>query len=220
MNRKGNKTFVEPLRDIEDVKAVGAELLEEDKATGQFAFVVWSICIYTGFRIGDILRMKVNNVCGARKQIREHIRMKEQKTKKHKAEPRTIAVNPELKPILKEYIDGLDWKGGIKAESFLFPSPRKDGKHISYQWFVNRLKDAAGAAGIDQRITAHTTRKTFAYHWWITNRDNKEEYPTRAAAKEMLSKDILRHRRIEHTEQYICINQEELDRATNTISFK
>ena len=220
MNRKGNKTFVEPLREVDDIKAIGAELKEEDEKTGQFAFVVWAICIYTGFRIGDVLRLKVNNVSGARKEVREHIRIKEQKTKKHKAEPRTIAINPELKPILQEYISGLNWKDGIKGESYLFPSPRLEGKHISYQWFMNRLKDAAAAAGIDQRITAHTTRKTYAYMWWITNRDNRQEYPTRADAKSMLSREILRHEKIAYTERYICINQEELDRATNTVSFK
>lgn len=220
MNKKGNKTFVEPLRDVSDIKAISAELLEGDKEAGQFAFVVWSICIYTGFRIGDVLRLKVNNISGARKEVRKHIRVKEQKTRKHKEEPRTIAINPELKPILQEYINGLDWKGGVKGESYLFPSPRKEGKHISYQWFMNRLKDAAAAAGIDQRITAHTARKTYAYTWWIANRDNRTEYPTRADAKEKLSKDILRHEKLAHTERYICIDQDELDRATNTVSYK
>ena len=220
MNKKGGKTFVEPLRELSDIQAIGAELLEEDKKTGQFAYVIWSLCIYTGFRIGDILRLKVNNVSGARKEVRGHIRIKEQKTKKHKAEPRTIAINPELRPILQEYINGLDWKGGTKGESFLFPSPRLEGKHISYQWFMNRLKDAAAAAGIEQRITAHTTRKTYAYMWWITNRDNRQEYPTRADAKAMLSREILRHEKISYTERYICIDQEELDRATNTVSYK
>jgi len=220
MNKKGNRTFVEPLRDAADVQAIGEFLQEEDNRTGQFAFVVWAVCIYTGFRIGDVLRLKVGNVSGAGKVVREHIRVKEQKTRKHKAEPRTIAVNPELKPILQKYIDGLDWKGGIKSESYLFPSPRKEGQAITYQWFVNRLKDAAIAAGIDQRITAHTTRKTYAYCWWMANRDNRTDYPTRADAKQKLSKDILRHEKIAHTERYICIDQEELDRATNTVSFK
>lgn len=220
MNKKGSRTFVEPLRDIEQIKGIGLELLEEDKRTGQFAFVIWSICIYTGFRIGDVLRLKVNNVSTTGKRVREHLTVYEQKTRSSKEKPRRVRINPELQPILQEYINSLDWKGGIKGESYLFPSPRKDGKHITYQWAIKRIQDAAAAAGVQQRVTTHTMRKTFAYTWWILNRDNRNEYPTRADAKEYLSREILRHEKVEHTERYICIDQEELDRATNTVSYK
>lgn len=219
-NPKGSKTFLEPIRDLEDIRAMGEALKEEDTQSGQYAYVIWCIGIYTGLRIEDILTLKINNICGRGKIVRERFRIREKKTDKEQLRK----INAELRPVLQEYIDGLQWgragdTAGVKGESFLFPSPRIKGKHIGYAWFRNRLTDAAAAAGIRQRVATHTMRKTFAYRWWITNRDNRAEYPTRADAKAMLSRDLLKHEKVPYTERYICIDQEEIDRATDTVSY-
>lgn len=114
---------------------------------------LFSFGIYTGFRISDILRLKVRD---AKNFIADDsVYIVEKKTKKE----REIQLNPALKKILKEYIrDKEDYQ-------YLFESRKttdKVHKPISREHFGRILKEAGSYFGM-KRINTHTMRKTFGY---------------------------------------------------------
>ena len=125
MNKKGSITAVEPIYSAEDVRAMGAYLLEEDKQRQQPAYIIWLLCVNGGFRVGDMLKLKVYQIYGTGKKVKDYIEIREEK--RGKVQKRRIAA--ELKKPLQEYVNGLDWKGGVKYQSYLFASSRKEGKH-------------------------------------------------------------------------------------------
>ena len=212
MNQRGNRTAAEPLRNVEDVRAIGQCLLREDRSRGQPAFIVWVIGVQCGFRIGDILSLRVGHVAGKGKRIRDYIEIRE--AKRGKVIKRKLP--DDVKQILQAYVDGLDWKGGTKYESYLFESPRNPKNHYSRAWMISRLHEAAALCGIEQSVTTHTMRKTFAYHF-IEN--NKAEFGSEDECIRFLSKEVLRHDSICTTLRYIGVEQDYLDRTTARISF-
>jgi integrase len=164
-----------------------------------------------GFRIGDALKLRVSQICGTGKKVKNHIEVKEQKTEKVVTRP----IPPEIKQALQEYIDSLRWeKGGVKFQSYLFESERKPGKHYCKEWVNNRLKIAAAACGIEQRVTTHTMRKTFAYWTYMTHKDNRQEFATERECLEFISASVMRHSSAKVTLRYIGLEQEKVERIT------
>lgn len=215
MNSKGSKRAVEPLRNIEDVTAIGAYLKERDAETGQAAYIIWLLCVNGGFRIGDILKLRVFQLCGKGKRIHEYIELREEK--RGKAIKRKIPA--QVRPILQAYINGLDWKSGIKFQSYLFESARNPGRPYSYQWINDRLKAAAIVCGINQPVTTHTMRKTFAYHYFQTNKNKRDLFSTEKECLDFLSHDILKHGSIAETLRYTGIQQDLIDKTTGNVCF-
>jgi len=210
MNPKGSKTFLEPLDSIEDIIAIIEELAKEDRARGgQPACPIFTIGVFCGFRIGDILELKIGNVCDKGKRIKTTIRIREQK----RGKPIERTVPDIARKILKEYIDSLDWSK-VKYQSYLFESTRRAGHPYTCAWFSQRLKLAAAVCGIEQRVASHTMRKTFARLAYDTNRQNHSAYPTEYSALESVSK-MIGHSTTATTERYIGLDKE---RERETIS--
>lgn len=204
MNKKGSKTAVEPIYNPDDVKAIGAYLKEEDERREQPAYLIWLLCLVCGYRIGDVLRLRIGNVLTRGKKIRDYLEFREEKTEK--AQKRKIL--PEVKAELEKYIERKDWKK-TKYQSYLFESERVEGKPYTYQWMNERLKDARIACNIEQRITTHTMRKTFAYNFYMAHKDNRERFTDPDACLSYLSKTILKHASVDITRRYIGIEQDQ-----------
>ncbi len=203
MNPKGNNTFLEPLTNRDDIIALYDELLREDQARGgQPAHVIFAIGIFCGFRIGDIMSLRIAHVCSRGKSIKGEIRLRERKR------GRTVerALTSEARGILRKYVSGLDWQR-VKYQSLLFESPRQPGRPYSAGWFYKRLKEAAVICGIEQRIATHTMRKTFARLIYDLMVEDKEKYPTEYEALQAVSA-MLRHKKTSTTALYIGINRE------------
>lgn len=142
--------FVEPIRDVEQLE----EFKEYLKDKSERDYLLFLMGITTGFRVSDLLMLKVRDVEGT------HIKVMEQKTKKMKR----VIISPDLKKVLKEYLKDK------KANDYLFLSKKrtKSGKKQpitrvrAYQIF----NEAADAIGIRDNIGTHTMRKTFGYHFY------------------------------------------------------
>lgn len=214
MNAKGSRTAVEPLYDPRDVLAMGDYLRQQDAAREQPAYIVWLLCVHGGFRIGDVLQLRVCQVCGKGKFVRDHIEIREEK--RGKVVKRGIPA--PVKAQLQAYVNRLDWQR-VKYQSFVFESHRNQGKPYSYQWMNERIKEAAAVCGINQRVTTHTMRKTFAFHWYKNNKDDRSLFATEKEALQYLSNDILKHGSTAETLRYIGINQELVDRTTAKVVF-
>jgi integrase len=141
---------VQPIRDIEKIAAMKAELLK----TGRRNWFLFVLGINTGLRISDILKLKVKDVKG-----KSHLMIYEQKTGKYKR----FKINREL----QQHI--LFYTANMRDEDYLFKSLRSPFpiKRIQAYKILNR---AAKKIGISE-IGTHTLRKTFGYHFYQRTKD-------------------------------------------------
>ena len=197
MNKKGSRTRVKPLKDEALIKAMAAYLKQADAERGQAAYIVWLLCVNGGLRVSDALALRIANICGNGKRVKREIIVTEQKTHKQ----RVIPLDDNVRRDLQEYVDGMNWRSGIKYQSYLFPSDRKPGKHYSYQWMNNRIKEAGAVCGIEDNTATHIMRKTFARRWFDLNLPRFNGSVTRCAAQ--LQENVLHHSRLAVTLRYI-----------------
>jgi integrase len=141
---------VQPIRDIEKIAAMKAELLK----TGRRNWFLFVLGINTGLRISDILKLKVKDVKG-----KSHLVIYEQKTGKYKR----FKINRELQQHILSYTANMD------DEDYLFRSLRSPLpiKRVQAYRILNR---AAKKVGISE-IGTHTLRKTFGYHFYQRTKD-------------------------------------------------
>ena len=108
----------------------------------------------SGMRLGEVLSVRVNDIHWDRNQIL----IKGGKGKKD----RMVMLSQTLKEILKMYVDQ------YQPEYWLFEG--QDGVHQYSSSSVQRVvKNAAGLAGINKRVTPHTLRHCFATHLMDNN---------------------------------------------------
>ena len=136
------KHLVEPIRSLEEVKAI-----ENYLSTNPRNHLLFVLGTNSGLRISDILALNVGDVKG-----KSHIELKEKKTNKFKKFP----INSKLKRLISEFVKGKD------PESPLFYS-RKHCRLCSVQVY-RILKDACVRVGINYNVGTHSMRKTFGYH--------------------------------------------------------
>ena len=144
---------VEPIRDKELIKSC----FEYFKTKNKRNLVLFAIGIYTGLRIGDILRLKVKDV-----QNKNYIYLRQEKTRKYIE----IPINIELKKILKDYCKDK------RPHQFLIESRQKDKngrkKSISKDQAYKIMNEMAEYFNLD-RIGTHTLRKTNGYHLYYSS---------------------------------------------------
>ncbi|WP_142413075.1 tyrosine-type recombinase/integrase [Hathewaya massiliensis] len=187
------KQTVQPIRDIETVLDISDYL--QDKNIRDC--VLFNFGIYTGFRISDILKLKVRDV----KEFLETntIDIVEQKTNKE----RIIELNPALREILKDYIEG-------KSDyEYLFQSRKKTSgiyKPITREHAGRILKNAGKKFGI-RRINTHTMRKTFGYFLYKQTGDIVQV------------REALNHSDISVTKRYIGLTEKMINDSIVALNF-
>ena len=157
--------FVHPIRDPEQVHEIEKRLEErKDTDKGWRQYMLFELGIYTGLRISDLARLKVDDLRG-----RDMLTMREKKTGKHTDLPLSRKIQRITKNELK----------GLPGDQFIFLSPHKTKptrKHpecrsglsrpISRKTAYNYVNDIAEEIGISFQIGCHTLRKTFGYHFY------------------------------------------------------
>ncbi|MGE7191991.1 site-specific integrase [Lysinibacillus fusiformis] len=171
---------VQPIRDKEKIEQMKRELAKNG-ARDEFLF---TFGINTGFRISDIVKLKVGDVRG-----KSHLPLKETKTKKN----RRFRLNYELQEEIEKYTEGM------KDEDWLFKSKRND-KHIDRIQAHKIISKAAKNIGLKE-ISTHTMRKTFGYHFYKKTGDVA------------MLQDIFNHSAPSITKAYIGISQDEIDKV-------
>lgn len=141
--------FSEPIKNIKVIE----EMKEYLKDTCERDYILFLLCINTGFKIEDVLQLKVMNVKDDRINIRE----------KETGHHHSFFIKKPLKKQLNKYIEGK------KDESYLFEkaiSRKNDVKEIPMERrevfnMLNRLARRVGYSGV---MGTETLRKTFGYH--------------------------------------------------------
>ena len=175
---------VSPLKDPKKIELLKFYLKNKNHRD----YLLFIFGINTNLRISDLLSLKKKDVYNGKK-IKDHIELVEGKTKKRKK----IKIAENLEKAIKEYLKEENLTDG----DYLFKS--KSGKPISRQQAHNILQQAGDYCGIDEPISPHTLRKTWAYHAW------------KAGVSPVLLMEALNHSSIQITKRYIGITQEELD---------
>lgn len=118
------------------------ELLKFESATNQIAKILY-VLIYTGFRINEILKMKIKDVDLANRTMTGG-------SKTEAGQDRIVPIHPKIFEIIQEQVLG--------NEEHLFESKRH--KKVTYQTFYRKFNIYMEEKCMDHTI--HDTRHTFA----------------------------------------------------------
>lgn len=172
---------VQPIRDKNKIEEVKTELLK----TGMRNYMIFVLGINTGLRIGDLLRLKVEDV-----RDKTHIIIQEQKTGKSKR----FMINHQLRKEIDRYIENM------KDDEYLFQSQKGHNRPVGRVQTHRILKDAANKVGLDE-ISNHSMRKTFGYFHYQQYKDV------------VVLQNLFNHSAPSVTLKYIGINQDIMDRT-------
>ncbi|MEK3800777.1 site-specific integrase [Peribacillus sp. FSL H8-0477] len=172
---------VQPIRRLDQIEKMKKALL---KYCSYRDYMMFSIGINIGLRIGDLLQLRVNDILDG-----THIVIIEQKTEKTKR----FLVNPQLRKEVRRYTK----HAKLSASDYLFPS-RKGAGPITRVQAYRILNKAAEMAGV-QDVGTHTLRKTFGYLHYQKFKDLA------------LLQQILNHSNPKDTMIYIGLTQDLMD---------
>ncbi len=144
---KGQLKTVDPIRDLDDIKAIIKNL--DDKPRDHLLFVMG---VNNGLRTIDILKIKVKDV--KYRKINESFGIVESKTKKKNF----LHINSKVYESLHRYLN----YSKLHDDDFLFTS-RKGSSQITVIHASRLIKQWTKNIGLKGRYGAHTLRKTWGY---------------------------------------------------------
>jgi len=144
---KGSRITVDPIRQIEDIRAISRLL--EGSPRDRLLFLMG---INNGIRTGDLLKLKVKDV--RHLKAGDFISIKESKTKKDNV----LVVNKTVYKALKNYLD----KVQPDDNDYLFAS-RKGNKPLQTKSINRLVKGWTKAINLKGNYGAHTLRKSWGY---------------------------------------------------------
>lgn len=150
--------------------------------------------IRTGFRISEILSLKIQDVVQHGK-VASQVTVAKCNTK-GKIESKTQGLEDRAKREIKKYLNGLPT---YNLQDPLFKSTKSD-KSITRMQAHRILKDAFDELQLEGTLATHSLRKTFANQAHKSSGYKIEE--TRVA---------LHHRSLTSTQAYVPVNQEKVD---------
>ena len=128
------------------------DILGSKQLTMQLA--LFSLGIDTMLRAGDLLKLYVSDVVDHKGDIKDEVKMKQQKTK----ESHVVMISEETKGYLKNWID----ESKKYEDDYLFTS-RKGDRPFSVRWYRELVKSWVKLLGLDPRdYSTHSIRRTRA----------------------------------------------------------
>lgn len=183
----------QPIKNKQDLKQF--KNFYQSQCPNMRNYVLITLGLNTALRISDILSLTYDMVY-EKKQVKEHIEIKEQKTGK----TNRILLNSEARLALKHYQEVLSDSAAYReGNPYLFPSPRKKGKHLSRFQAYRIIRAASEAVHTKDRISCHSLRKTFGYYAW------------KQGADPIVIMLIYNHSSFSITKRYLCIEQDDKD---------
>ena len=183
--------FVQPIRDKNKLE----EMKDELKKSGTRNYMMFFVGINSGMRVSDIVKLNYNDVRDEYGNMRRHITIIEQKTKKVKKFPIYNDLYMELEKYTRNMNQG----------DYLFKSQIGTNKPITTTQAYRILKDASSTIGLEE-VGTHTMRKTFGYFHY-------KQYHDIA-----ILQTIFNHSAPSITLRYIGINQDEIDNSYKNFS--
>ena len=145
--KKGDRITVEPIKKIEDIKAISR--LTSANPRDHLLFLMG---VNNGLRAGDLIKLRVKDVRDMK--VGDTLTIKESKTQKDNI----LVVNKTVHKALKAYLDEVQ----PDDQDFLFAS-RKGNGHLQSQAVSKQVKKWTRGINLKGRYGAHTLRKTWGY---------------------------------------------------------
>lgn len=189
-----------PIKDRELVLDVQDYLKDRNERD----YVLFLLGISTGYRAGDLVKLKVRDIkkalCDGYFEILEGKKVNSKNIRKENIRPRIVKVIAYMEKILKAYIkDKKDYE-------YLFTSRKGKNKHITVSHVGRILREAGEEFGL-KNISAHSMRKTFAYFIYIDS-----------DCDITLVKEMLGQSSTEITKRYIGLDRETYDKHTDSLN--
>lgn len=167
-------------------------------------YILFVVGISTGYRAGDLVKLKVRDIKEALNngyfEILENKKLNSRNIKKENIRPRRVKIISKVSVILKKYIKGK------KDYEYLFKSRKGTNKHISVSHVSRILRNSGEKLGLGN-ITAHSMRKTYAYSLYIDSDKNIT-----------LVKEMLGHSSEKITKRYIGLDRETYDKYSDGLN--
>ena len=180
----------QPVRKKEQLKLLKEYYLSEKPNPRNYMLII--IGLNTALRISDILGLRYGDVYDyQRESWKSHLTITEQKTGKQNR----IYINQEVRRILEKNTVPAQ----REASSWLFTSQKQKRSHLSRYQAYRIIQNAGIFAGLDERISCHSLRKTFGYHAW------------KQGTAPALLMNIFNHSTYQITKRYLCIDQDDKD---------
>jgi integrase len=157
-----------------------------DQMTSLRDRALFIVGIKTGFRISELLSLRIEDVSQEDGSIRDTLTV-HRRNMKGKRQSRTIPLHPLAKQALQSYL-----KTGVVGK--LFPMTRQ------HAWRV--IKEASRKARLSGTVSTHSMRKTFGMNVYLRTEKNV------VAAQKALG-----HASLASTTHYLSIGQDEVDAA-------
>ena len=161
--------------------------------------MIFRMGVNTILRIGDLLKLKYNDVFDEYDEYRKYLVLKENKTGK----PKKIPLNGKIRKHLRDYCTHYKLTG----DDPLFFSYRIPTKSVDRTWVWRIFNEAAKRLKI-QNFGTHTMRKTLAYHTYQKTKDIG------------LVMKMLNHTNPAVTMTYIGIDQKKIDGAYRDVDLQ
>ncbi|MCL2798005.1 MAG: tyrosine-type recombinase/integrase [Firmicutes bacterium] len=192
----------DPIRSYNDFAAMQSYFLKRGKIRD---WALWTIGVSVGFRISDLLSLKISAFLNPDRTFRQRTRVIEQKTSK----VNNCLITESVVYALTKYFDSIDWQ--FSLNDYVFPSAKTKGKmYEEYGWRI--ISDAGKALKLPFNVGSHTMRKSFAS---IAVCVDKSTIDMNAIVK---IQGLLNHSDQKTTMRYLGALQEMYDRARAAVS--
>lgn len=158
---------------------------------------IFALGIYTGMRIGEVIRLKQDQVF-TDGGIRYQITVK--RLKKKDAVYSDIPIHPKLRELLKDY------KKDVKGQGWLFPSSESVTGHLSRERAHRILSEAFAALNL-QGASTHSMRRSCL------------TFMSRAGIPLRTIQEISVHSNLGQLQTYLQVDPEDKHRAINVLKY-
>jgi integrase len=151
--KKGSAIKVQPIRRLEDIRAIKRFLAGEPRN-----LAIFTLGINSALRASDLLRIRIDQVRGLRPG--ESFEVKEKKTGQY----RRVMLNKLSHRAIQDWIQSVpDWEDG----DWLFRSRKTKGR-LQVPTLTAMVKSWCRVINLTENYGSHTLRKTFGYQQRVT----------------------------------------------------
>lgn len=185
--------------------------------TGRFAErnnALFTLGINTGFRVSEILSLKLGDVLEESGKIKSRITVRRRSMKGSKTS-RNVLLNGQAKETMKSWIRKMQQNGFIHKEDPIFYSEKRPGRSLTRNHVWSILQIQYKKCHLTGKLGTHAMRKTFAnavYNFYLSKLASGEKIdPFRSTSR------ALGHSAITSTDAYLSFREEDIDEAVRAV---
>lgn len=188
----------DPIRDRRHIILIKSHLKAQAKKGWQIKFLFFTLGINSGLRVSDMLGLTASDLWNPDVSAKASFTIKATKTGKRDDTHINEAISQAMR-----IVEPVLFPHGFDPDVVLFPIRRETASRWVKKW--------CHEVGLDEgNYSAHTLRKTYAYHQWVDNGKNE-------AALITVSKD-LGHKSVGTTYDYLGLTRKDIAQSQRRLN--